>query len=296
MASGFAEGRLELDRPAFAGREPQRTLHTPVFDAAGDLVGVFGIVQSRPDPSLRLADPIPAIDPLQPAREARMRQAEEELARLTEQLQGLVLRQQQLQEEERRSLAAALRACAADLDGGAQPVEQKTRPADGAAAAAREVPAALQRLAQRLWPHELEAQGLAEALRLHVHAVSANAGVRVRFSENLGGERFAPALEHGCFAVMQEALDNALRHARARIVEISLARRGGHLWLSVQDDGIGFDPDVVAHAPNLGLLGMRARVRALGGDFDLDARPRGGTRILASFPLPRSQGNGASGL
>jgi two-component system sensor histidine kinase UhpB len=148
-------------------------------------------------------------------------------------------------------------------------------------------------LAERLRPPQLDALGLAAAVRAQVERWSADAEPRIGFSENIARERFAPELELGCFRVVQEALSNALQHADARSVEISLARRGHHLWLSVQDDGKGFDVDAAIDVSGasraLGVLGMRDRVRALGGDFDIDARPGAGTRLLASFPLMQKE-------
>jgi signal transduction histidine kinase len=157
--------------------------------------------------------------------------------------------------------------------------------------AATALDGALDDIARRLHPLELEQLGLAEALRRQVGQRAADSAAAIRFSENLGVERFTETLEVGCFRVVEEALDNALRHAQARTIEISLARRGHHLWLSVQDDGVGFDVESTLAGGNAqarGLVGMRARVHVLGGDLDIDARSGAGTRVLASFPLPET--------
>jgi signal transduction histidine kinase len=90
------------------------------------------------------------------------------------------------------------------------------------------------------------------------------------------------------FRVAQEAVNNALRHARARRITVSLARRAGGLDLVVSDDGIGFDPETARHSAStgehLGLLGMNERVRAAGGTLEIDATPGRGCRITAWVP------------
>jgi signal transduction histidine kinase len=85
---------------------------------------------------------------------------------------------------------------------------------------------------------------------------------------------------------------NAIRHARARRLEVQLAIRAGTLELRVTDDGVGFDPDAVS-APRsslgrLGLLGMRERAAGAGGACALESAPGSGTVVSARFPLRRS--------
>jgi signal transduction histidine kinase len=88
------------------------------------------------------------------------------------------------------------------------------------------------------------------------------------------------------FRVVQEALTNALRHARAAHAEIHLVQVGGSLRITVQDDGVGFDVAAARKAaPGLGLVGMKERVDVLGGDLEIVSRPGAGTRISVSLPL-----------
>ena len=80
--------------------------------------------------------------------------------------------------------------------------------------------------------------------------------------------------------VAQEALQNALRHAGAERIDISLQADNGRLRLAVTDDGVGFDPaDPALRARRLGLTSMEERARALGGRLSIDSRPGEGTTV-----------------
>jgi two-component system, NarL family, sensor kinase len=102
----------------------------------------------------------------------------------------------------------------------------------------------------------------------------------------------APA-QHAVFRVIQEALSNAYRHARAEQVLVTLASRGGVLTVCVADDGRGFQPEPEVAAGGLpsgvGIPGMRAWLEQLGGRLEI-VEGASGTRVTASIPL------GASGL
>jgi signal transduction histidine kinase len=83
--------------------------------------------------------------------------------------------------------------------------------------------------------------------------------------------------------VFQEALSNALRHGGARAISARLRSAGGQVALEVQDDGGGFSPDE-RRPGGRGIAGMQARVRELGGTFELSSRPGTGTRLAARVP------------
>ncbi|MCC6188808.1 MAG: sensor histidine kinase [Anaerolineales bacterium] len=91
----------------------------------------------------------------------------------------------------------------------------------------------------------------------------------------------APARTDHVLAVVAEALSNVVRHARARHVLISAARRDGHLTLTVQDDGIGAGP---APSAGYGLRNMRDRARLLGGELQVAGSAGKGTRVQLSLP------------
>jgi signal transduction histidine kinase len=90
---------------------------------------------------------------------------------------------------------------------------------------------------------------------------------------------------------VQEAVGNALRHARATVIRVTLRDEDESLRLIVEDDGVGFDPAAVSSSTrrgaNLGLLGMTERVRNAGGTIEFESRPGAGTRIIARIPFER---------
>lgn len=144
-------------------------------------------------------------------------------------------------------------------------------------------------ISRRLRPSQLDDLGLAAALRWHLDKTPVAEGLDIAFEENIGHDRLPTETELCGFRVVQEALSNILRHARASRVEIELRRDDGRLELAIGDDGIGFDLDLIWHQPphrrSLGLLGMKERAAALGGHFQIDSLPGRGTRILVSLPL-----------
>jgi PAS domain S-box-containing protein len=86
------------------------------------------------------------------------------------------------------------------------------------------------------------------------------------------------------FRIVQESLTNVMRHAAASSVTVSLKREGETLRLEVRDDGRGFDYEAARHGPSFGLLGIRERVRGLGGSLSVDSRTGQGTTVSIQMP------------
>ncbi|MGQ9459412.1 MAG: sensor histidine kinase, partial [Anaerolineae bacterium] len=140
-----------------------------------------------------------------------------------------------------------------------------------------------------LRPSLLDHLGLSAAVRwLAETRLEAN-GVRVHLEEDPALGRLPQGVEITLFRVVQEAMNNILRHSGARNVAISLQKREDYLDLSVEDDGVGFDLEEVVHGPDtsrgLGLLGMAERVHLLGGQLNVTSAPGEGTCIHAQIPL-----------
>lgn len=147
-------------------------------------------------------------------------------------------------------------------------------------------------ISRRLRPPMLDDLGLVPAVRWHVNKLTIPDGVRISIDENLGQQRLPSTIELACFRLVQEAVSNALRHARASMINIAITHQTGQLTLSIRDDGIGFDIEETfrksENLTSLGLLGMRERVANLAGDFQLQSTQRQGTNLSASFPLTGS--------
>jgi signal transduction histidine kinase len=140
-----------------------------------------------------------------------------------------------------------------------------------------------------LRPSLLDDLGIVAALRWYIDRQAQRAGFEAQFLASPPELRLEADLETTCFRVVQEALTNVVRHAQAQRVRIELQKHQDELFLSVFDDGIGFDPSEVwqrtANDTSLGLLGMRERVQLVGGTIEIISRPEGGTEIQVVFPL-----------
>lgn len=99
----------------------------------------------------------------------------------------------------------------------------------------------------------------------------------------------APAVEARLIRIIQEALHNVIKHARAQHVAVRLDVRGAGLSVSVADDGIGFDPQAAGRTGQYGLEIMRERARQAGGHLTVGAAPGAGARIEVTIPLAASE-------
>jgi signal transduction histidine kinase len=100
-------------------------------------------------------------------------------------------------------------------------------------------------------------------------------------------ERLTQASEIALFRIVQEALNNVAKHAHAGRVHITLERAGAQLVLTVADDGVGLGtttPSGTRQRRGLGMVTMRERTQAVGGEFEIGAAPGRGTRVLVRVP------------
>ena len=86
----------------------------------------------------------------------------------------------------------------------------------------------------------------------------------------------------GIYRLVQEALENVFRHSGAKTAVVTVRQGEGSLFLSVEDDGSGFDP---TKTRGLGMLGMEERVRQLGGQFEVQSAPGKGTLLKVTLPI-----------
>jgi signal transduction histidine kinase len=136
-----------------------------------------------------------------------------------------------------------------------------------------------------LRPSVLDELGLAPALRWQARAFtkSSNIPVEMHLAEDLGD---MPDAHLTCiYRVVQEALTNCARHAKAKSIRVTLDSGSGTLSLIVEDDGVGFDVRK-ARGQGLGLLGIEERVRELGGSVRLESSPGAGTLLRCDIPKP----------
>ncbi|MGW2331722.1 GAF domain-containing sensor histidine kinase [Streptomyces sp. NPDC001700] len=135
-----------------------------------------------------------------------------------------------------------------------------------------------------LRPAALDEDGLVATLRTQVQVLDRAHTARVTF-EACGVRALPAAQEEALLRVAQEALHNALRHAEAGQVGVTLARHGQGALLRVSDDGRGFDPSAVRQAGrHLGLVSMRDRASGVGGGLTVESAPGKGTVIEMEVP------------
>jgi signal transduction histidine kinase len=140
----------------------------------------------------------------------------------------------------------------------------------------------------------LDDLGLHTALSNYVEKWSRRSGVVVDLHSNgVDKRRLPPETETTIYRIIQEALNNILKHARARGVSVILERRRDQVVLVVEDDGQGFNVEAAACASGkkqgLGLLGMKERVALVGGTLGIESRVGGGATIVARIPTPPTE-------
>jgi signal transduction histidine kinase len=144
---------------------------------------------------------------------------------------------------------------------------------------AREALTEMRLLIYELRPPVLEEEGLIAALQARLAAVEERVGVKTEFT--VEGEFHLPVeIEEGLYRIAQEALNNAMKHAQASNIRISLRRDESCVTLEIADDGVGLDPATAGKEGGLGLQAMEERAAELGGQLSLTSRPQEGTQIL----------------
>lgn len=126
--------------------------------------------------------------------------------------------------------------------------------------------------------------GLAAALEDLRDALDVPGRLRVELNTFGLDSRLEKRLEIAAYRMVQEAVSNALKHAKPGRLDIQVTRSPAYLNILVEDDGTGFDTEQAA--PGMGLSNLRARAAELGGTVDLDSRPGRGTTVVIDLPLP----------
>jgi signal transduction histidine kinase len=135
---------------------------------------------------------------------------------------------------------------------------------------------------------ELAAAGLVKALEERLAAVEQRANITTTFAVEGELPSFTPDEEEQLYAMLQEALNNALRHGRARSVTVAIRAEAGEVVFRVHDDGVGFDPDTPTGG--LGLRSMQERATKIGARLTLTSQPGQGTLVEIRVPLPTTGG------
>lgn len=139
-------------------------------------------------------------------------------------------------------------------------------------------------LVYELRPAALQGEPLVTALQSRLEAVEQRAGVAARL--RVDAEPQLPAhVQTQLFRVAEEALNNTLKHAAATAVDVIIGGDASHVRLEIHDNGVGFARDPAAAPAGMGLVSMRERVSELGGTFEVDSTPGGGTTVRVILQL-----------
>jgi PAS domain S-box-containing protein len=214
----------------------------------------------------------------------------ESVARIRE----LVQRMEEVREQERRELALllheglaqdlfSLRLALANLrrewpDAQSLALEEMTRALDRCLADTRQVAGSLR-------PTGPPDQPIEQIIAEHARYFEGLARIEVRVHHVESPRITAEPIRLLLFRVVQEALTNVARHAKATRVDVFLEQVGVHLQLRVVDDGVGVEPGSFDKVGSLGLLGMRERARLMAGTLQVERNPGGGTTLLLRVPI-----------
>jgi PAS domain S-box-containing protein len=267
------------------------TVKMPLRDNAGSIVGVIGIardISERARAERELNRNREQLEEMVRDRTIALEQTNLALKTLTQKLV-------ETQETERRDIARELHDdIGQELTGlklllersyrNAPPeLETSLKDVDGLVGG---ILTKIRDMALNLRPSMLDDLGLLPALLYQFEHFTTLTQIETRF-QHIGLEiRFSPEIETAAYRIIQEALTNVARHARTSEVWITVENQGGDLWLTVTDQGIGFDPEQgLAGGNSTGLKGIRERISAIGGSFVLKSIPGSGSMLKVRLPL-----------
>jgi two-component system, NarL family, sensor histidine kinase DevS len=142
----------------------------------------------------------------------------------------------------------------------------------------------VRRLAVELRPKALDDFGLVSALERLIAGFAEQTAIAVDFEASGVGARLPAEAETALYRIVQEALTNVVKHSQARSVSIVLTRQGSMLTAVIEDDGKGFDPELVGR-DHFGLQGMRERLALIDGELRVESRSGAGTTLVVQVPV-----------
>jgi signal transduction histidine kinase len=277
-------------------------LGVPLFFAENTL-GIFWIIKTTPhfftDEHVRLAEALVG----QVSVAIQNAWLFEQVTAGHERLQSLSRRLVEVQESERRYIARELHdetsQALTALKFGLHHLEQDCRSPEALRMHLSELKQLtdgvledLHRLAMDLRPASLDHLGLVSALEQLVRTIGDRYHLSMHFKTVGLSEldRLPNDVETTLYRIVQEALTNAIRHAKASNVDVILELQDGKSLVIIEDDGVGFDMNVIQDG-HLGILGMEERAQMAGGSLQIESRPGGGTTIVAEVPYDNSYPN-----
>jgi signal transduction histidine kinase len=144
-------------------------------------------------------------------------------------------------------------------------------------------------MAMGLRPSMLDDSGLVPALRWQAREFSKHVGIPVDLQIDGSLDQLPDDVRTCIYRIVQEALTNCARHAKARNIRVVLHGKDDGVSVAVQDDGVGFHP--MSEAVGLGIIGIEERARELGGNLRITSEKQRGTLLIVEIPLMKANEN-----
>ncbi len=147
-------------------------------------------------------------------------------------------------------------------------------------------------IAWQLRPTMLDDLGLMSAMQRHIDDFQHRYGLSVDLLVTGVDQRLPLEMETSIYRIVQEALTNVARYAQATSASVIIDRHADNLRIIIEDNGVGFDPDLVkGQGKSLGLQGIRERAALFGGRLDIESAPEKGTTLYVELPLANQPGS-----
>ena len=154
--------------------------------------------------------------------------------------------------------------------------------------------ASVKRIAREIRPPQLDALGLVGAIQWDIDQVEKKTGLKGIVTDELADVEIKGQISTVLYRVFREALTNILRHAQAEQIFIRLSQRQGSVILNIRDDGRGITKKEMKGTTSLGLVGIRERVRMVGGTLTIEGKAGSGTVLSVQVPFKKKNGEDIS--
>jgi signal transduction histidine kinase len=145
--------------------------------------------------------------------------------------------------------------------------------------------AEMRRVAHSMMPEALINLGLGQALLDYCERLREASDIEISYQQIGLDERLSGEMEITIYRMVQELLNNVVKHARAKEVLVQLSRHEGNLYITVEDDGIGFDVQAKSATGSAGITNVQSRTNYLKGSLDIQSEPGKGTSVLIEIPV-----------
>jgi signal transduction histidine kinase len=143
----------------------------------------------------------------------------------------------------------------------------------------------LRRVAHSMMPEALIRSGLKDALSDFCSSLNESCPMNISFQFAGTFQRVKSELEINCFRIVQELINNALKHSQATELVVQMIQEPERLCLIVQDNGVGFDPEIVKQQKGMGIASVKSRIELMNGTIDVASNPGQGAEYTIEFSL-----------